>query len=62
MDETPTNKSCPECGSDKYRFHSRTRVADESGNGEVTETKSKCQACGHEWRVRGEAANQGMMP
>jgi len=51
MDETtPTKKTCPECGSNQYRFRSRKKVPDDTG--EAVETKYCCRACGHEWRVR----------
>ena len=50
MDETtPAKKSCPECGSRQYQFRSRKKVAGE--HGEAVETKYRCKACGHEWRV-----------
>jgi DNA-directed RNA polymerase subunit M/transcription elongation factor TFIIS len=50
MDETtPAKKSCPECGSNQYQFRSRKKVAGEHGG--AVETKYRCKACGHEWRV-----------
>ena len=50
MDEsTPAKKSCPECGSSQYQFRSRKKVTGERGG--AVETKYRCKACGHEWRV-----------
>jgi DNA-directed RNA polymerase subunit M/transcription elongation factor TFIIS len=46
------SRTCPACGSDDYEFRSRKKVAHEAGQGEVVETKYRCKACGHEWRVR----------
>jgi DNA-directed RNA polymerase subunit M/transcription elongation factor TFIIS len=47
----PTRKTCPQCGSDQYEFRSRKQVAGEEG-GTAVETKYRCKACEHEWRVR----------
>jgi transposase-like protein len=44
-------RTCPECGSYDYQFRNRKKVAEE-GKGEAVETKYRCKACGHEWRVR----------
>jgi DNA-directed RNA polymerase subunit M/transcription elongation factor TFIIS len=54
---TPT-KSCPKCGSVEYMFRSRKKVALEPGQGAeaAVETKYRCKACGHEWRVRTPAS------
>lgn len=55
-----TAKTCPQCGSGDYAFRSRKKVADESGT-EAVETKYRCKACGHEWKVKvaGKGANDG---
>jgi hypothetical protein len=41
-----------------YMFRSRKKVAPEQGQGggAVIETKDRCKACGHEWRVRTPAS------
>lgn len=52
MEPRQTNgRTCPKCGSEEYQFRSR-RVTAEDGKGAATETKYRCKACGHEWRVR----------
>ncbi len=43
-------RTCPKCGSGDYAFRGRKTVAD--GQGEATETKYRCKACGQEWKVR----------
>jgi len=48
-------KACPACGGQDYQFRSRRKVAEE-GKPEAVETKYRCKACGHEWRVRVPAA------
>jgi DNA-directed RNA polymerase subunit M/transcription elongation factor TFIIS len=48
-ESTPAKKSCPACGSSRYQFRSRKKVA--GGHGGTVETKYRCKACGHEWRV-----------
>jgi hypothetical protein len=52
--EKPAAKACPECGSGDYQFRSRKKVAPEPGQQgkEAVETKYRCKACGHEWKVR----------
>jgi DNA-directed RNA polymerase subunit M/transcription elongation factor TFIIS len=50
MHDTLGKRTCPKCGSSDYRFRSRKKVADETG--EVVETRYRCVACGHEWMVR----------
>jgi hypothetical protein len=44
-------KTCAVCGSADYLFRSRKKVA-EVGKGRELETKCRCKARGHEWRVR----------
>jgi DNA-directed RNA polymerase subunit M/transcription elongation factor TFIIS len=41
-------RACPKCQSKDYLFRSRRKVKTDAG--EVTETKRRCKACGHEWR------------
>ena len=47
-------RTCPKCASAEYLFRGRKRVAPAPGlgGGEAIETKYRCKACGHEWRVR----------
>jgi DNA-directed RNA polymerase subunit M/transcription elongation factor TFIIS len=52
MEPTITGRTCPKCGSTDYRFRGRKTVAAEPGRAEAVETKYRCQACGHEWKVR----------
>ena len=49
----PPGRTCPQCGSTDYAFRSRKKVPPEPGRGNgAVETKYRCKACGHEWRVR----------
>ncbi len=51
--ETKPARTCPACGSDRYQFRFRKKLPPEDGqSGEVVETKYKCKACDHEWKVR----------
>jgi DNA-directed RNA polymerase subunit M/transcription elongation factor TFIIS len=52
MEANRTARHCPKCGSGEYLFRSRKPVVAEDGKGEGVETKYRCKACGHEWRVR----------
>jgi DNA-directed RNA polymerase subunit M/transcription elongation factor TFIIS len=55
MDQKVTvSRTCPACGSSDYAFRSRRKIlaAPEKGEAEAVETKYRCKACGHEWRVR----------
>jgi DNA-directed RNA polymerase subunit M/transcription elongation factor TFIIS len=45
-------KTCPKCGSGEYTFRGRKKVEAENGEPEAVETKYRCKACGHEWKVR----------
>jgi DNA-directed RNA polymerase subunit M/transcription elongation factor TFIIS len=45
MEQQIGGRTCPECGSDDYQFRGRRKVA------EAVETKYRCKACGHKWRV-----------
>jgi DNA-directed RNA polymerase subunit M/transcription elongation factor TFIIS len=51
MDETAGKRFCPACGSGDYAFRGRKKVEAEPGKQEI-ETKYRCKACGHEWKVR----------
>jgi DNA-directed RNA polymerase subunit M/transcription elongation factor TFIIS len=48
-------KTCPKCGSGEYMFRGRKKVEAEEGKPKAVETKYKCKACGHEWRVKSPA-------
>jgi transposase-like protein len=58
---TIPSRTCPECGSGDYTFRSRKKVAavPEKGEPKATETKYRCKACGHEWKVRVPAKEAG---
>jgi transposase-like protein len=45
-------KYCPKCRSGDYTFRSRKKIPAEKDQAEAVETKYRCKACGHEWRVR----------
>ena len=52
MEPTATpHRTCPACRSGEYQFRSRKKVA-EDGKPEAVETKYRCKACNHEWKVR----------
>jgi len=51
MEQPKTSRTCPECGSGDYQFRGRKKIAGEDGK-EAMETKYRCKACGHEWKVR----------
>jgi DNA-directed RNA polymerase subunit M/transcription elongation factor TFIIS len=51
MEQKPT-RICPACGSTDYQFRSRKKIPAENGQPEAMETKYRCKACGHEWKVR----------
>ena len=48
-------KTCPKCGSGEYAFRGRKKVQAENGATQAVETKYRCKACGHEWRVKSPA-------
>jgi DNA-directed RNA polymerase subunit M/transcription elongation factor TFIIS len=52
MEPTSTGRSCPKCGSSDYLFRGRKKLAEEPGKPAGVETKYRCRACGHEWKVR----------
>ena len=45
-------KTCPKCGSGDYTFRSRKKIEAAEGQEAAVETKYRCKACGHEWKVR----------
>jgi hypothetical protein len=51
--QEPAFKSCPKCGSGEYTFRGRKKIAPAPGHGEAeaVETKYRCKACAHEWKV-----------
>lgn len=53
MDQ-PATKTCPACGSGDYAFRSRKKIEAEGEQPTTLETKYRCKACGHEWKVRVE--------
>jgi DNA-directed RNA polymerase subunit M/transcription elongation factor TFIIS len=53
MDQGLPSRTCPKCGSDDYTFRSRKKIVLPAGqDGVAVETKYRCKACGHEWKVR----------
>ncbi len=53
MDEIQTaRRSCPACGSEKYLFRGRKKIAAENGHAESMDTKYRCKACEHSWTER----------
>jgi DNA-directed RNA polymerase subunit M/transcription elongation factor TFIIS len=48
--EQNVSRNCPPCGSGNYEFRSRKKRVEEGK--EAVETKNRCRACGHEWKVR----------
>jgi hypothetical protein len=56
-DSLTAPKACPACGGD-YAFRGR-RVVTGPDAAELVETKYRCKACEHEWRVRVPAATVG---
>jgi transposase-like protein len=45
-------RTCPECKSEDYQFRSRKRIEGDEKNLPAWETKYRCKACGHEWKVK----------
>ena len=54
--QRPAARTCPKCGSGDYQFRSRKKVPAEKDQPEAVETKYRCKACAHEWKVRAPAA------
>jgi DNA-directed RNA polymerase subunit M/transcription elongation factor TFIIS len=46
------SRTCPQCGSGDYAFRSRKKIEAADGQEVAVETKYRCKACGHEWRVK----------
>jgi DNA-directed RNA polymerase subunit M/transcription elongation factor TFIIS len=60
MDQPGTaSRTCPACGSADYAFRGRRQVPAEVGRSVTVETKYRCKACGHEWKVRVESRAAG---
>jgi DNA-directed RNA polymerase subunit M/transcription elongation factor TFIIS len=45
-------KTCPKCRSGEYAFRSRKKIEAQEGQEAAVETKYRCKACLHEWKVR----------
>src|SRR5689334_2999979 len=45
-------RTCPKCGSGDYLFRGRKKIEPTEDQETAVETKYRCQACGHEWKVR----------
>jgi DNA-directed RNA polymerase subunit M/transcription elongation factor TFIIS len=45
-------RTCPKCGSGEYTFRGRKKIKAVDGQEAAVETKYRCKACGHEWKVR----------
>jgi DNA-directed RNA polymerase subunit M/transcription elongation factor TFIIS len=45
-------RTCPECGSGEHAFRGRKKIEPGDGQEAAVETKYRCKACGHEWKVR----------
>ncbi len=54
--QRPAARTCPKCGSGDYQFRSRKKIPAGNGEPEAVETKYRCKACEHEWKVRAPAA------
>jgi DNA-directed RNA polymerase subunit M/transcription elongation factor TFIIS len=52
MESQQTGRTCPKCGSGDYAFRSRKKLPPEGEQPEAVETKYRCKACAHEWKVR----------
>jgi hypothetical protein len=52
METQQVGRTCPKCGSSDYAFRGRKRIEPTEGLGAAVETKYRCKACGHEWKVR----------
>jgi DNA-directed RNA polymerase subunit M/transcription elongation factor TFIIS len=55
MDQPATpSRTCPECGSGDFAFRGRRTIMPKPGEQgpEEIETKYRCKACKHEWKVR----------
>ena len=53
MDQKQTaRRTCPACGSEKYLFRGRKKIAAEVGKLEAVETTYRCKECEHAWKER----------
>jgi DNA-directed RNA polymerase subunit M/transcription elongation factor TFIIS len=60
MDLPPMpSRTCSKCGSGDYQFRSRKKVEAAEGQEAAVETKYRCKACGHEWKVRAPVREAG---
>jgi DNA-directed RNA polymerase subunit M/transcription elongation factor TFIIS len=50
--QQPAGRTCPACGSTDYSFRSRKKIEAAEGQQPAVETKYRCKACGHEWKLR----------
>jgi hypothetical protein len=48
------SKKCPQCGKSEYQFRGRKKIAADQATSqpEQWDTKFRCRACNHEWRVK----------
>ena len=54
--QRPAVRTCPKCGSGDYQFRSRKKIPAQKDEPEAVETRYRCKACQHEWKVRAPAA------
>jgi DNA-directed RNA polymerase subunit M/transcription elongation factor TFIIS len=54
--QRPAARTCPKCGSGEYQFRGRKKIPAAKAEPEAVETKYRCKACQHEWRVRAPVA------
>jgi hypothetical protein len=54
MEQTPTSRACPACGSRGYTFRSRRQVEAVPDKGEPAqlETKYRSKGCNEEWKEK----------
>jgi len=53
--QRPAARTCPKCGSGDYQFRSRKKIPAQEDEPEAVETRYRCKACRHEWKVRAPA-------
>jgi hypothetical protein len=52
MEQQQAVRTCPARGKSDYQFRGRRKIVGEDGKEGAVETKYRCRACGHEWKVR----------